>query len=120
MEIFILDGEEDCALALCCAIEPSGHICRVFSSIGKALEQFRREEPDLVIICGEVPGVDRFLHEVQIIDPNVRIALDSDYYYEISTAGGFADSRYLRLSVDIFSVLELIRQIQTEVETKSS
>lgn len=111
-KILLVDDDESIQLLYREELEDAGF--QVVSAINgdEGLESFRREQPDLVILDIQMPGLNgiEVLRQMKMLKADVPIILSSAYHEYKQDLGAWASDEYVVKSADIGDLLKAVRK----------
>jgi DNA-binding response OmpR family regulator len=112
-KILVVDDEISMRLLYARELADDGHAVVTASSSHEALEQFRSEHPDLVILDIRLPGMDglEVLGRMLSIDRKTPIILLSGYSFYRENFLSWAADAYLTKSSDTSELRRLVKRL---------
>ncbi len=111
-KILLVDDEESIQLLYQEEFEDEGYT--VISALNgeEALNKFRDEEPDLVILDIQMPGMNgiEVLRQMKMIDATVPVILSSAYHEYKQDLGAWASDEYVVKSADMDDLKRAVRR----------
>lgn len=115
-KILLVDDEESIQIVYREEFEDEGY--RVFSALNgnTALEKFKEEEPDLVILDIQMPGMNgiEVLRQMKMLRPAVPVVLSSAYQEFKRDLGTWASDEYVVKSGNLDELKKAVRRLLGE------
>lgn len=115
-KILLVDDEESIQLLYHEEFVDEGY--EVVSALNgeEALEKFKAENPDLVVLDIQMPGMNgiEVLRQMKMIRPEVPVILSSAYHEYKQDLGAWASDEYVVKSADINDLKAAVRKFLSE------
>lgn len=115
-KILLVDDEESIQIVYREEFEDEGY--QVFSALNgnTALEKFKEEEPDLVILDIQMPGMNgiEVLRQMKMLRPAVPVVLSSAYQEFKRDLGTWASDEYVVKSGNLDELKKAVRRLLGE------
>ncbi len=115
-KILLVDDEESIQIVYREEFEDEGY--QVFSALNgtTALEKFKEEEPDLVILDIQMPGMNgiEVLRQMKMLKPAVPVVLSSAYQEFKRDLGTWASDEYVVKSGNLDELKKAVRRLLGE------
>ncbi len=110
--ILLVDDEEGIQLLYREELKEEGFVVTSAYNGDEALEQFKREEPDLVILDINMPGMNgiEVLRQMKEINPDLPVILNSAYQEFKQDFGTWASEDYIVKSADMSELKQAIKK----------
>lgn len=115
-KILLVDDEESIQIVYREEFEDEGY--QVFSALNgiTALEKFKDEQPDLVILDIQMPGMNgvEVLRQMKMLNPSVPVILSSAYQEFKRDLGTWASDEYIVKSGNLDELKKAVRRLLGE------
>jgi len=111
-KILLVDDEESIQLLYQEEFEDEGYTIISALNGEEALGKFKDEEPDLVILDIQMPGMNgiEVLRQMKMIDSTVPVILSSAYHEYKQDLGAWASDEYVVKSADMDDLKRAVRR----------
>ena len=111
-KILLVDDEEGIQMLYREELKDEGYEVISAYTGEEGLEKFKDEEPDLVILDIQMPGMNGIetLRQMKMINPNLPVILSSAYNEYKQDLGAWASDEYVVKSSDVNDLKDAIRK----------
>ncbi len=111
-KILLVDDEESIQLLYYEEFSDDGYAVVSAMNGEEAIEKFKADIPDLVILDIQMPGMNgiEVLRQMKMINPNIPIILSSAYHEYKQDLGAWASDEYVVKSADIDELKKAVKK----------
>jgi len=111
-KILLVDDEQSIQLLYKEEFEDEGYTVLSALNGNEALDKFRDEAPDLVILDIQMPGMNgiEVLRQMKMIDATIPVILSSAYHEYKQDLGAWASDEYVVKSADMDDLKRAVRR----------
>lgn len=112
-KILLVDDEESIRLLYREEFEDDGYTVVGAKDGEEALEKFKADPPDLVILDIQMPGMNgiEVLRQMKMMNPHIPVILSSAYHEYKQDLGAWASDEYVVKSADIDELKKAVRRL---------
>ncbi len=112
-KILLVDDEQSIQLLYCEEFEDEGYTVISAMNGEEALEKFKSETPDLVILDIQMPGMNgiEVLRQMKMLRPDIPVVLSSAYHEYKQDLGAWASDEYVVKSADISDLKSAVKKL---------